>query len=464
MISHTEAGNVSAALRLYQDFSKHLEVQFGAVPSEETRELAERIRNGEGISSAPGRGAGFDRAQALRTVARLPRIELTPIVSQQIDEEQRYLLEGFRRDLLTCLIRCRDWVIIESSTDPAESSSDGDSPDYRVDSYCAESHSNVELTVTLINLRDNRYIWSEAYTMELKSWLAAQRDIVRKVAAALGIYLSAERVSGRSRDQDISLEAYDDWLRGEELGSRWNPGNYEKAERLFKSVMARMPNFAPGYSSLAGLYNTWHIALPGVERDKKREARAFQLARQAVEIDPLDTRAQLTLAWSCAMAARFEKAKFHYMLAYDLNPNNPRTLISCAQGLAFAGDTEHALDLAAQAQTLSPFLTQYQWAYLSAVRFTCEDYAGCADAADWAGHAILDMAGWKTAALSLDDRIEDARAAARLFVDVVRNEWVGDSSCTDEAVVAWFLESLPVKNRKVTDNLRNGLKLAGLPA
>ena len=463
MISHANSGNVAAALRLYQDFCKHLEVKFEAVPSQETREVAEAIRKGGSLTTAPKRAGGFDTGQVRQADARLPKIELTPIVPHGIDEGQRYLLEGFRRDLLTSLIRFRDWVIIEAGMDQQDSSHYAHSPDYRVESYCAESHSRVELTVTLIDLRNNRYIWSEAYLMSLKNWLATQRDIVRKVAAALDIYLSAERASRRSRQEDLSLDAYDDWLRGEELGSRWNPGNYEKAERLFESVMARMPQFAPSYSSLAGLYNTWHIALPGVSRDKEREARALELARQAVEIDPLDTRAQLTLAWSCVMAERFEKANFHYNLAYDLNPNNPKTLISCAQGLAFTGDTERAVELAAQAQTLSPFLAQYQWAYLSAIRFICEDFAGCAQAAEWAGHAILDMAGWKTAALSLEDRIEDARSAARLFVNVVRHEWVGDRPCTDEAVVAWFFESLPIKDKRVIDNLRNGLEFAGLP-
>ncbi len=463
MVSHANTGNVSAALRLYRDFCKHIEEEFAAVPSEETREVAERIQKGESLTAAPRHSAVTSTTEVHQGDARLPKIELTPIVPQQIDEERWYLLEGFRRDLLTSLIRFRDWVIIEAGTDQAESPSAGANPDYRVDSYCAESHSNVELTVTLVDLRNNRYIWSEGYSMGLNNWLAAQRDIVRKVAAALDIYLSAERVSGRSRDQDISLEAYDDWLRGEELSSRWNAENYERAEHLFKSVMSRMPHFAPGYSSLAGLYNTWHTALPGVFRNKEREGRALQLARQAVEIDPLDTRAQLTLAWSCAMSERFEKANLHYKLAYDLNPNNPRTLISCAQGLAFTGDTEQADGLAAQAQALSPFFAQYQWAYLSAIRFICEDYAGCAEAADWAGHAILDMTGWKTAALSLANRIEEAKSTARLFVKIVGSEWAGDDPCTDEAIVAWFLESFPIKSKQVTDNLRNGLKLAELP-
>ena len=73
------------------------------------------------------------------------------------------------------------------------------------------------------------------------------------------------------------------------------------------------------------------------------------------------------------------------------------------------------------------------------------------------------MTGWKTAALSLANRIEEAKSTARLFVKIVGSEWAGDDPCTDEAIVAWFLESFPIKSKQVTDNLRNGLKLAELP-
>lgn len=460
MQCHFADGNVAAALRVYREFCRVLRQEFSAEPSDETRRLMEHIRQ-DGQATAPVGAPGETAGRRPRPALRLPAIALGPLLTPPRLGKQRYLFEGFRRELLTSLVRFRGWIVIELESEPGAA---GDKPyaDYRIDTHCGQTHSGIGLTVTLVDLQSKGYVWSETYSMALKNWLAAQRDIIRRIATCLDIYLSTERLSGRMHRRDLTLDAYDDWLRGEELGSRWTPDNYREAERLFKSVMDRMPRFAPGYSSLADLYNTWHLALPGAGRDPERQDQALRLAEKAVEIDPLEARAQLTLAWSCAMAARFEKANLHYELAYELNPNNLRTIVSCAQGFAFMGMKERAQELLSQARALNPFLLQYQWAYVAAIHFACGEYQECAAAADRAGDAILDVGGWKAAALGVAGRTEEAEAAAREFVEAIKVAWTGPEPCTGERAVAWFLDSLPLQDRQIGDDLRRGLQSAGL--
>ncbi len=70
-----------------------------------------------------------------------------------------------------------------------------------------------------------------------------------------------------------------------------------------KRIIDRYPNFAPAYSSLAQLNNIGHIVLPGTFRRLEAVDESLNVARQAGRLDPIDSRSQLCLAWTHAMAA-----------------------------------------------------------------------------------------------------------------------------------------------------------------
>src|SRR5262249_25075589 len=152
---------------------------------------------------------------------------------------------------------------------------------------------------------------------------------------------------------------------------------------------------------------------------------ALRLAQKAVQIDPLETRAHLTLAWSYLMAGRYEQADIHYDLAFDLNPNNPKTLLSCAHGFAFAGRAERAKELTRLALSLTPFVTPYQWEYLTGIRFIIGDYSGAVAAARMGTDSMPDTRVWKAAALALMGDNNAAHRAASDFFAGARAQWTG---------------------------------------
>ena len=141
--------------------------------------------------------------------------------------------------------------------------------------------------------------------------------------------------------QDLGV--YDAWLRGEHLLARWSAVAEDEAERLFEQAIAEDPSFAPSYASLASIYNSRHFIRPGSPRDPQTERRALELAGRAVELDPLDARNHMVVAWSAAMVKRFEMAELHYELASELNPNDPKIVVSAALGLAFMKRTDLAI-------------------------------------------------------------------------------------------------------------------------
>jgi tetratricopeptide (TPR) repeat protein len=241
----------------------------------------------------------------------------------------------------------------------------------------------------------------------------------------------------------------------------WSTQSEQEAEQLFISVIADMPKFASAYSSLAGVYNVQHLINTGSPRDANAEKKAMSLAQKSVDIDPLDTRGHLTLAWSYCMARQYERAELHYDLACELNPYNPRTLISAAQGLAFVGSTEKAAKLCNEAMELAPFLTKSQWAYIASVRFITGEYQACLEASQVAADSIGDVDAWQAAALVHLGMTRDAREVGTRLVKNLTKSWINrDRAPRRTEIVSWLLDCYPIKPGASFDRLREALSIA----
>ena len=122
--------------------------------------------------------------------------------------------------------------------------------------------------------------------------------------------------------------------------------------------------------------NIEHFVHPGVFRDLDKARATLELAKTAVQLDPVDSRAHLCCGWSYVMALREAEAAPHMELACELNDNDPWTLLSGAHYAALCGSIEQARLRAERALALSPAPSYLEWAYHSTVRFFCGDYDG----------------------------------------------------------------------------------------
>ncbi|MFE0759062.1 BTAD domain-containing putative transcriptional regulator [Inquilinus sp. NPDC058860] len=450
-------GNIAAALKLYGTLWDLLQNDYDMEPSDETQRLIVDIKKGSVDSTAQ------PSAMPVMEPSRLPIIEvdrLSPGLPEGVDD---YVVHGFRSELIANLVRFREWIVVE----PPDAQPEAGAPqqvDYRLSTAFRHKDDDLLIVVSLTELTRKRSLWSETFSLALHSWMDQQRQIARRVSATLDIHISANALSRQIGDRDFAHGPYIRWLRGQYLRNFWEPQAEFEAEALFKEVIRDWPSFAPAYSGLANIYNSRHIILPGVRRDRAMAEEALTLARRAAELDPLDARGHLTLAWSYMMTTRYPQADLHLEMARDLNPSNPSVLVSAAQGFAFVDRTDVALDLMANAFELNPLVPPHHWAHLAGIRFLHGDIEGCVEAADRAGQSIFNIPAWKAAALG---RLGDTRRAqeeAHLFLRNARDAWHAETECTDAAIVEWFLSSFPIRNVARWRELREGLILAGLPA
>ena len=259
------------------------------------------------------------------------------------------------------------------------------------------------------------------------------------------------------------LKGYDLWLQGQATILGLDPDRWHKASEMFLEVGNQMPDFAPARSGLAQIHNLIHIVLPGVRRSQQRTAQALAYAREAALLDPIDSRSQLSLAWSYAMSNQHEQAEIHLRLALELNENDPWTLMSSAMCSAFCGATERARELAEYALRLPLIPSPLQWAYHAAIRFIRGDDSGCVEAARLAGELMPTSRGYLAAALFHLGHKSAATEELRAFFRVFRARWVGQEPASDENITRWFLNIFPIRHAKDWERLRDGLAGAGAP-
>jgi len=464
-----DRGDVAGALRIYKRLWDLLAEEYDQEPSRQTQDAIVAIKQagGDGFALAEPAALADEVAEApeVRVGVAPPRVVIgvEPFDVSAIAAEKSYLVQGFRHEFVACLVRFREWLVkdrtLRAST-PSDAPRTG--PEYVVGASAFQAGGAIRLIITLREIDNEHYVWGERFEISLDHWADAQQSLVRRIAVALNVHVSSDRIAKIAAQPEAKLQAYDHWLRGQALIYRYTPEAWQRACDTFRAVIAATPDFAPAYSSLVQLNNSLHLVHPGVFRERERAQQTLALARTAAGLDPVDSRAQLCLGWAEAMADRWSQAGINLGLAVELNDNDPWTLISSAHGFAFCGDMARAGELARQALKLSVAPSLAHWGYQVGIRFLCGDYDGSVEAAERANDIIPNLPAWKASALFHLGRVGEARAEAKRFAAMCRAKWFGSTEPDDDAVGRWFLHLFPICRRADWERLRDGLAGAGI--
>ncbi len=480
MRTHAEQGDTAGALRIYNELWGLLDRDYGMEPSQATEALVADIKLGvferpperddpalpseKPAARTNGEASGGPGVTVKHLVVPAKmRLILKPFGMHGIDGDRVHLVQGFGLHLAACLVRFREWTVIDRPYAAAPVQLSDSVPQYCIECTAYQAGTEINMVMVLRDERTGVYVWSESFRLGLDNWFEAQQRIIRRIASALNVQLSAERLMRLTGEPDVSLEIYDRWLRGQSLHFKYDPESWQRAVTIFREAIRENPEFSPSYSSLVQMNNSEHIVHPGILPDPEKARMTLELAKTAVRLDPVDSRAHLCCGWSYVWASREAEAAPHMELACELNDNDPWTLLSVAHYYALCGSIEQARRLSEQAFALSPAPLHLGWAYHSTIRFICGDYAGALAASDRAHGAIHIMPAWRAAALFHLGQPVMAREEAQRFFNGIRSFWVGPSAPTDEAVTRWALAAHPISIRSRWETLRDGLGGAGLP-
>jgi DNA-binding SARP family transcriptional activator len=477
MRMHAERGDVVGALRIYKALWDLLDRDYGMEPSPATEELVAKIKLGAfeqplAKTDVKVDALGAADSQALQVIQVAPaeakalakiRLVLRPFQMHGVDADHAHLVQGFSLHLAACLVRFREWSVIDRPAAAIALPLPDSAPQYCIETTAYQAGTEINMVMVLRDQATGIYVWSESLRLGRDNWFETQQRVIRRIATSLNVQLSAERLMRLAGEPDVSLDVHDRWLRGQNLMTKFDAESWQRAVTIFRDAIRENPTFSPCYSSLVQMNNIEHFVHPGLFRDLRKAKATLELAKRAVQLDPVDSRAHLCCGWSYVMAFRETEAPPHMELACELNDNDPWTLLSCAQFSAFCGSIEQARLRADQSLALSPAPSYLEWAYHGAIRFLCGDYTGALAACDRAHSATHLLPAWRAAALFRLGEPVMAREEAQRFLNGIRSFWVGSSAPTDAAVARWALQAHPISIRSRWEALRDGLRGAGLP-
>lgn len=245
--------------------------------------------------------------------------------------------------------------------------------DYLVDGSIRAEGSRLRVTVTLIRVSNQEHVWSQFYDREPTSLLGLQQELSADIARQIQLRLSPERMTDLGRRQTQNADAYDTYLRGRyQAHLRTAEGN-ARAIQLIKQAIAIDPNYALAWSDLALVYAGGTIN--GDARPELVGPMARDAAERAIRANADLAEAQLARGydlwlidwdWTASLAALQSSVR--------LDPSNATAYRILGHALSQAGHPAEADTAMRRARELDP-LDALTHALSGQVAFQHRDYA-----------------------------------------------------------------------------------------
>ncbi|HEX9959542.1 MAG TPA: protein kinase, partial [Pyrinomonadaceae bacterium] len=214
---------------------------------------------------------------------------------------------------------------------------------------------NLQISVELINARDDTQIWGEQYSRRADDLLAIQSDISREIADKLHPRLTLSEQKQLVRHETKNSVAYELLLKGRFYRAKGGTESRKRAVEYFNEAIATDPNYALAYAELAFTYRI--LVGSGSLDPKEFTPKAEAAALKALELDETLADAHFALAFLKMNAWEWSAAEFEFKRAIELNPNLARAYIGYSGYLSRTGRHDEAIEEIRRAKELDPLST-----------------------------------------------------------------------------------------------------------
>jgi len=390
-----------------------------------------------------------------------PSIAVLPFLNMSGDPKQEFLCDGITEDIITALSKVPMlFVIARNSTftyrgKPVKVNqiSEELGVQYVLEGSVQKSDNRVRITAQLIDALSGHHIWAERYDRDLKDIFALQDDVTRNILTAMQVKIT-EGEQALYRDKGIrNLNCYLKLLEGKNYLNRGDIEGNNLARRMGEETLVMCPESSSAYGLLAitHMMDYWHGS--GKSPQESIE-KAIDLARKAIALDDAYAHPHGLLSFLYSIKREYEKALAEGERAVALDPNGADVYAWYAMSLTFAERSEEAIPLFQKAIRLNPFGPTWYFFDLGNALLIAERYEEAVSAYKKAlqrspdnllAHVLL------TTTYSKMGREKEARAEA---AEVLR--------INPKFSLDYFAKALPFKDQKVTNNLIEALRKAGL--
>jgi adenylate cyclase len=466
--SIAEPGTICIAGAVYEQIKNSLPLQYRDMGPQSLKNIAEQVHCYlvSDRLARPAPKAGSQEAQPIQK----PMIAVLPFKNFGSDSEQTYFSDGFTEDVITELSRFRTISVISRTSSfayrdkaiPVREIGRELNAQYLVEGSVRRKKDHLRITAQLLDSETGAHVWAERYDVSVEDVMAVQDEVVRQVVGALEQRMVMAQLDRSKRLAGNALQAYEYWLRGRFIFSRYSAEAQLEALPCFEKAIELDPNFARAHASLASIYNSISVLNPGSPNTSENLERALASALRAVELDPADARPHVDLGWTYMLRREFPRAARQFDLAGSLNPNEADVMIARAQAAAFLGKPADGLPLARMAIKTNPHHPGYYLHYLATIQCLAQQFDEALASLDLAHVTLPGKHVWHAAILAQLGRTDEAHSAAETFATNVRQRWTGDPAASVADYVQWFFRVTPLARQEDIQLLTDGLRRAGL--
>jgi TolB-like protein len=310
-------------------------------------------------------------AAANRGNAAKDSIAVLPFVNMSPDADNEYFSDGISEEILNVLVRIPGLKVAGRTSSFSFKGRNLDLRDigaaldvkHVLEGSVRRSGDNLRITAQLIRSDTGFHLWSKTYDRQLLDVFDIQEDIAISVATELALSLGLEAGNNLVPDRTDDIVAYEKYLRAKQLYLQRGLDNLTTALLLLQEVVARDPGFAPAWANIAAVYSvyeSWQPTQPPLGDYLQWRAIGSAAARQAIELDPDNAEAHVSLGWFLFYGRDFAAALKAMDRAVELAPENPTVLDDTAQSLLQVGYINEAMELSRRAIAVDPLVPIFQ--------------------------------------------------------------------------------------------------------
>jgi TolB-like protein len=328
---------------------------------------------------AGGSARGVIGSGSGASVAVLPFIDLSAA------GDQEFFSDGISEEILNVLVRIPGLGVAGRTSSFAFKGRNEDlreigealGVNHVLEGSVRRSGSRLRITAQLIRSSDGFHIWSETYDREIADIFDIQDEIAAAVAGELAVSLGIDW-HPQAHDRTSDIQAYELYLQARQLYLQRGRRNLETAALMLQEVVARDPDYAPGWIGLAGVYSVYESYQPIETVSDFRRWRSIGLAaaQRAAELTPESGEAQAYIGAYLVLRHDWIAGFEAFDRAVELEPQNAAVLDTYAQVLVNVGYSARARELAARAVALDPLVPIYRntlgWSSINAPGYGSE--------------------------------------------------------------------------------------------
>jgi TolB-like protein/Flp pilus assembly protein TadD len=291
-----------------------------------------------------------------------PSIAVLPFVNISKDPEQDYFADGMAEDIITALSQC-SWLFViarnssftyRGRTANVRQIGRELGVRYVLEGSVRRAGDRLRFAVQLVDATSGAHIWANRFDGEMSDVFELQDRISESVVGAIEPRLHRAELERLKRKPAASLDAYDLFLRAQQLEYEFTDESYAAAIEYLDQALAIDPAYAPAIALKAYCFAERRVQ--GWAHDSDPEAaEGHRLAARAADLAGDDA----NVLWMAAYAIRILgrdplRARELHRRSLQLNPNSAKALTASAWNEALLDGSAEALEMLRRAERISP--------------------------------------------------------------------------------------------------------------